>query len=68
MTQPNYKAISKWIDNIVESSTTAAHLKCCDRLLDLYQDLIIRHNDSSLWVSHHTLRNKIFTKRLSIKV
>jgi len=64
----DYVAAAKWIDKIVESSTTQAHLKTCERLLDLYQDLIIGLHDSKLWVLHHTLRNKIFTKSSKVKV
>jgi hypothetical protein len=64
----DYIAVANWIDKIVESSTTKAHLKTCEKLLDRYQDLIIRLRDSSLWVHHHRIRNKIFTKSIHIKV
>lgn len=68
MKELDYIAIAKWIDKIVESSTTKAHLKSCERLLDLYQDLIIRQRESKLWALHHQIRNKIFVKSSKIKV
>jgi hypothetical protein len=64
----DYIEIAKWINRIVESSTTQAHLKCCEKLLDRYQDLIINLNDSKLWTLHHRIRNTIFTKSIHIKV
>jgi len=68
MEKSDYIAAAKWIDKIVESSTTQAHFKTCERLLDLYQDLIIGLNDSSLWALHHKIRNKVFTKSSKVKV
>lgn len=68
MEQLDYIEIAKWIDKVVDSSTTKAHLKVCEKLLDNYQDLIISLYDSKLWVLHHRLRNKIFTKASTIKV
>jgi hypothetical protein len=64
----DYIAVANWIDKIVESSTTKAHLKTCEKLLDRYQDLIINQNSSKLWTLHHRIRNTIFTKSISIKV
>ena len=64
----DYIAIANWIDKIVESSTTKAHLKTCEKLLDRYQDLIINQNSSKLWTLHHRIRNTIFTKSIHIKV
>lgn len=68
MKDRDYIAIAKWINKIVESSTTKAHLKCCERLLDLYEDQIMGLRDSKLWVHHHQIRNNIFTKACKIKV
>jgi hypothetical protein len=68
MEKLDYIAVAAWIDKVVESSTTKAHCKTCERLLDRYQDLIIGLHDSKLWVLHHTLRNKIFTKSAKLKV
>ena len=68
MKQLDYIAIAQWIDKIVESATTKAHLKCCEKLLDRYQDLIIDQHDSKLWTLHHRIRNTIFTKSIHIKV
>ncbi len=64
----DYIAVANWIDKIVESSTTKAHLKTCEKLLDRYQDLIINQNSSKLWTLHHRIRNTIFTKSIHIKV
>lgn len=64
----DYTAVAQWIDKIVESSTTKAHLKTCEKLLDLYEGLIISQHNSQLWVLHHRIRNKIFTKSILIKV
>lgn len=68
MKEIDYIETAKWINRIVESSTTKAHLKCCEKLLDLYQDLIINQRDSQLWTLHHKIRNNIFTKACKIKV
>jgi hypothetical protein len=68
MKELDYIEIAKWINRIVESSTTNAHLKCCEKLLDQYQDLIIKQRDSQLWTLHHQIRNHIFTKACKIKV
>lgn len=68
MKQFDYIAIAQWIDKIVESSTTKAHLKVCEKLLDRYQDLILSQHNSQLWVLHHKIRNNIFTKSIKIKV
>ena len=48
MKELDYIEIAKWINRVVESSTTKAHLKSCERLLDRYQDLIINQTNLDL--------------------